>query len=631
MKKLALLIGLFSFMAFIGVASATTYTCNTCINCSDTIGTTATSGDTVQLTADLTEELDGNCISFGSASNVTFDCNGHIIEDSSDGSSSFVGIYSSSPIENIIIENCETRNWSIHMSFIQGNNITIRNINMSVGRKPTDIGIELVSSENSSIRSTNSQIYNVSFNDIAFDIKYGGYGNNLTNITATNFTTFSQGNIINSSFNNIHLSNGTIYGTQTYGIYLQTGYGNTIDGVYANNLTSWAGVIALSGSTNNTIRNIIANDSFTIIYIGTGGANYNTFRNLTTTNTSTFLAMTGTASALTIDGANISMNPASGLNLTQGNAFVFVATTFSDLLITNVNLTYNGDKSVFYIRTSSSTKGNNTITGNIINVINGKLFDFNATNSTADIFYNNIFNSSEYGNGTRTVMFNTSVRNGTNIVGGSQIGGNYWAYTNGTGYSQICDNLDNDSFCDSSFTIWDGNIDYFPLTTNWTFIFAPDIEWITPINNSFTDNLSSILWNVSVSLPSDCNLTINDTDNYSMIYSDGYCSYTTSNLTNQTTYCGYVVADSGLSNTSTIQCATINLTSFTPPEPTPPKLIDNLGMFGFIGAFAIGAGILMFLLDAFFGSFTEMLRDPKKLVTIVIGAIIMVAVFSVLF
>jgi hypothetical protein len=242
-------------------------------------------------------------------------------------------------------------------------------------------------------------------------------------------------------------------------------------------------------------------------------------------------------------------------------------------------------------------------------------------------FYNNTFNN--------TANIITDNNSGNINSWNSSSGGNFWAYPNGTGYSQICDNLNNDSFCDSSYIIGSSDTDYLPLTTNYTYTYdttPPNIEWNTPSNNSFTLNSSEIDWNVSLDeSPNVCIININGS-NTTMDIDGLYCYYNILNLTNATTYCAEVYANDSVGNLnlSTTQCATINLTS-TPTIPPTPKLIDNLGQFGFIGAIAIGAGILMFLIDAFLGDAMALLKDPKKLITIIIGAIIMVAIFSVLF
>jgi parallel beta-helix repeat protein len=59
--------------------------------------------------------------------------------------------------------------------------------------------------------------------------------------------------------------------------------------------------------------------------------------------------------------------------------------------------------------------------------------------------------------------FNTTKKLGTNIVNGKMIGGNYWTNSNKTGYSDTCDDTDNDGFCDVPFSLGIGNSDFLPL------------------------------------------------------------------------------------------------------------------------------------------------------------------------
>lgn len=86
---------------------------------------------------------------------------------------------------------------------------------------------------------------------------------------------------------------------------------------------------------------------------------------------------------------------------------------------------------------------------------------------TSDLFYNNFLNNTNNifiasGN----CSWNTTTTTATNIVGGNQIGGNFWALPNGTGFSQTCTNVNNDSFCDSSYALDGSNTDFLPLTNN---------------------------------------------------------------------------------------------------------------------------------------------------------------------
>ncbi|MGB9927244.1 MAG: PGF-pre-PGF domain-containing protein [Methanosarcina sp.] len=82
--------------------------------------------------------------------------------------------------------------------------------------------------------------------------------------------------------------------------------------------------------------------------------------------------------------------------------------------------------------------------------------------------YNNYFNNMvnvRFGEYTDTdaVAWNTELTSGTNIIGGSHIGGNYWAKPDGTGFSQTAVDLNGDGIADSAYVIAENNIDYLPL------------------------------------------------------------------------------------------------------------------------------------------------------------------------
>jgi len=63
-------------------------------------------------------------------------------------------------------------------------------------------------------------------------------------------------------------------------------------------------------------------------------------------------------------------------------------------------------------------------------------------------------------------VWNSTKTAGTNIIGGSYLGGNYWAKPDGTGFSQINVDMDCDGFCDSPLSKYEldvTNIDYLAL------------------------------------------------------------------------------------------------------------------------------------------------------------------------
>ena len=91
--------------------------------------------------------------------------------------------------------------------------------------------------------------------------------------------------------------------------------------------------------------------------------------------------------------------------------------------------------------------------------------------SAGDLIYNNIFNTSTndsgvFINNSEQSDFNITKTSGTNIVGKSYLGGNFWTNSTGNGYSDTCTESDGDYICDSSYRIMENNdfFDYFPLT-----------------------------------------------------------------------------------------------------------------------------------------------------------------------
>jgi len=78
--------------------------------------------------------------------------------------------------------------------------------------------------------------------------------------------------------------------------------------------------------------------------------------------------------------------------------------------------------------------------------------------------YNNLINSSTYVCGSPGLNYwNTTLTQGTNIVGGPYIGGNYWGKPDGTGYSDTCVDANHDGICDNPYALDSNNIDYLPL------------------------------------------------------------------------------------------------------------------------------------------------------------------------
>jgi parallel beta-helix repeat protein len=126
------------------------------------------------------------------------------------------------------------------------------------------------------------------------------------------------------------------------------------------------------------------------------------------------------------------------------------------VLIDNVRIN-NASTAGIYLSGNNAIMNNSVLWGNAIGI---------NISSTGNTFYNNMLNNTVnyYNTTSSSNNWNTTITNGTNIVGGSQIGGNYWANPSGTGYSQTCTNANNDSFCDSAYSF--NPTDYLPLTLN---------------------------------------------------------------------------------------------------------------------------------------------------------------------
>ncbi|AKB25664.1 hypothetical protein MSMTP_2195 [Methanosarcina sp. MTP4] len=108
----------------------------------------------------------------------------------------------------------------------------------------------------------------------------------------------------------------------------------------------------------------------------------------------------------------------------------------------------NSDTGLYFIGS-----WNNTIYDNYFNNTNNTKFEDGLLFTEIPV--------EEEGNNT----WNINLTEGTNIMGGPYLGGNFWALPNGTGWSQTCNDTDGDWICDLPYNVTeDGeSVDYFPL------------------------------------------------------------------------------------------------------------------------------------------------------------------------
>jgi len=144
------------------------------------------------------------------------------------------------------------------------------------------------------------------------------------------------------------------------------------------------------------------------------------------------------------------------------------------------NTASNNDYGIGLYYSNNNTLENNTVSNNDYGIYlcsnkDNKLENNIASNnnvgihldsSSSNLIFNNKFNNSKNTHFTGTNdgnVWNTTKTEGTNIIGGPYLGGNYWATPEGQGFSQNHSDSDGDGICDDAYTLCEGNIDYLPL------------------------------------------------------------------------------------------------------------------------------------------------------------------------
>jgi len=99
------------------------------------------------------------------------------------------------------------------------------------------------------------------------------------------------------------------------------------------------------------------------------------------------------------------------------------------------------------------------------------------SSSSNNTIYNNIFNNNNnfdfQENNDNT--WNTKKQSGTNIIGGPILGGNFWGYPNGTGFSQTCKDMNGNGICEKRYILDENNIDYLPLYQDFIPLWRVDV------------------------------------------------------------------------------------------------------------------------------------------------------------
>ena len=140
--------------------------------------------------------------------------------------------------------------------------------------------------------------------------------------------------------------------------------------------------------------------------------------------------------------------------------------------ISNNNIVVYGNNyvGIYFNGASKETVFNNSVVSKASSSSFGVIY---LDNSNQNLIYNNLFNASTVivyiSPAVSNNNWNTTLTPGTNIVGGANIGGNYYANSTGTGFSEstsTCADVlpgPRDYICDTTLTHATNNIDFLPL------------------------------------------------------------------------------------------------------------------------------------------------------------------------
>jgi PGF-pre-PGF domain-containing protein len=248
------------------------------------------------------------------------------------------------------------------------------------------------------------------------------------------------------------------------GVYLDCSNDNTLENnkVFSNN----AGLLLLSSDRNSLINNKVTS-KFNGIYMNMAWDNsfvsntiYSCSNNGISLSDSPNATITDNNISFCNNGIRVGFG-AYNSTFTENTIFSNNCSFylyFSENLLISDNVISDNNLYGFYMWDSDA----NTIENNIISN-NSESGMFLEHYSDYNLIYNNYLCNINNVQDDSSNKWNISKTEGTNIVGGPYLGGNFWANADGTGVSQIYIDSDKDGICNESYIIQGSNVDSFPL------------------------------------------------------------------------------------------------------------------------------------------------------------------------
>jgi hypothetical protein len=311
-----------------------------------------------------------------------------------------------------------------------------------------------VNDENYGIFFSSSSDFNVSCNNITTNGTSENYGIYLFEMEAGSI---SQSNITARG------SEGDNYGIYAYG---SVGVNVSGNGLVTGGTDNNYGVFLTDSSDNCLVDgNVVSaygsdSDNYGVFFSSSSGVVVSG-NNITTNGTSENHGIYAHGAPRNIIDRN--RVAASGIS---GNFGIRLSDGSDNSLISRNNITTASNRSSgMYLSNSVSAN----ITDNIIQATKNMSFAVQLENSANNSIFNNVFNTTErqvnISPSGEVNNFSTALVNGTNIIGYSYIGGNYYSNSTVGGLNGFtCSDNDRNGICDSAYQIAANSTDYYPLT-----------------------------------------------------------------------------------------------------------------------------------------------------------------------